>query len=86
MSIKTFLSTAVCFLMAGNAVLGQSPSAKPLYELRSYVSESGRQADVLKLFSDSGIPMMVFPSLILALYGQAQDNIGWSLDQCRPKG
>ena len=58
MSIKTFLSTAVCFLMAGNAVLGQSPSAKPLYELRSYVSESGRQADVLKLFSDSGIPMM----------------------------
>ena len=58
MSIKTFLSTAVCFLIAGNAVMAQTPSAKTLYELRSYVSEAGRQADVLKLISGSGIPMM----------------------------
>ena len=58
MSIKSFLSTVACILFAGNALLAQSPSANTLYELRSYVSEAGRQADVLKLIADSGIPMM----------------------------
>jgi hypothetical protein len=37
--------------------LAQS-NAKPLYELRSYVSEPGRQGDVLKLISEGGVPYM----------------------------
>ncbi len=57
MSFKMFLSTVACFLFAGNGLMAQQ-SAKTLYELRSYVSEPGRQADVLKLISESGIPMM----------------------------
>ena len=65
MSVKTFLAAIACFFIGGNVLTAQSPSANTLYELRTYVSEIGRQADVLKLISESGIPMMTKHKLTL---------------------
>ena len=65
MLIKSFLSTVGIFLIAGTAALAQSPLGSKLYELRSYVSEPGRQSDVLKLISDGGVPFMTKHNLTL---------------------
>ena len=65
MSFKTFLAAIACFFIGGNVLTAQSPSANTLYELRTYVSEIGRQAGVLKLISESGIPMMTKHKLTL---------------------
>jgi len=58
MSTKSLLATITVLLLAGTAVFAQAPASGILYELRSYVSEPGRQADVLKLLSDGGVPFM----------------------------
>ena len=63
--IKSFLSTIAIFILAGTAAMAQSPSASKLYELRSYVSEPGRQSDVLKLMADGSVPFMAKHSLTL---------------------
>lgn len=65
MLIKSFLATASIFLIAGTSALAQAPSASKLYELRSYVSEPGRQSDVLKLISEGGVPLMTKHNLTL---------------------
>ena len=65
MSIKTLLATIVCFFIGGNALTAQSQSTSTLYELRTYVSEVGRQTDVLKLIKESGLPMMAKHKLTL---------------------
>ena len=65
MSVKTFLAAIACFFIGGNVLTAQSPSANTLYELRTYVSEVGRQPDVLKLISESGIPIMTKHKLTL---------------------
>jgi hypothetical protein len=50
---------AIAFMMlACTSVLAQTPSVGKVYELRSYVSAPGRQADVLKLINDNGLAMM----------------------------
>ncbi len=66
MSLKTLLSSIVVCLIAGTLAVAQSPSTSKLYELRSYVSEPGRQSDVLKLLSDGSIPIMTKHGLSLA--------------------
>ena len=58
MSIKSILSTIAICWFAGTVAFAQSPVASRLYELRSYVSEPGRQGDVLKLLSEGSIPIM----------------------------
>jgi len=58
MLIKSILSTIAIFLIGGTAALAQSPAISKLYELRTYVPESGRQSDVIKLISDGGMPLM----------------------------
>ena len=65
MLIKSFLPMIAVFLMAGTAALAQSPAANKLYELRSYVPEAGRQSDVLKLISESGMPVMARHNIAL---------------------
>ena len=62
--IKTFFAGMAAFLLVAAVAMAQSPAAK-LYELRSYVSEPGRQADVLKLISESGMSMMTKHKLTL---------------------
>ncbi len=66
MSLKTLLSSIVVCLFAGNFAVAQSTSTSKLYELRSYVSEPGRQSDVLKLLSEGSIPIMTKHGLNLA--------------------
>ena len=58
MSIKSILSTIAICWFAGTMAIAQSPATSKLYELRSYVSEPGRQGDVLKLLSEGSIPIM----------------------------
>ncbi len=65
MSIKTILSTMAVCLFAGSLAVAQSPTTSKLYEFRSYVSEPGRQADVLKLLSEGSIPIMTKHGLSL---------------------
>lgn len=65
MSVKTFLSLITVFLLTGSVAFAQNPSATKLYEFRSYVSEPGRQSDVLKLISKGGIPFMAKHGLSL---------------------
>ncbi len=62
---KSFLASVAITLIAGTAALAQTPSASKLYELRSYVSEPGRQSDVLKLISDGSVPVMKKHNLTL---------------------
>ncbi|MEQ1826301.1 MAG: NIPSNAP family protein [Pirellula sp.] len=57
MILKFFTVMTVMLLFAG-AAFGQSKANGLLYELRSYVSEPGRQSDVLKLIERSGIEYM----------------------------
>jgi hypothetical protein len=65
MSVKTLLAAFAFFFIGGNTLMAQSPSTSTLYELRTYVSEVGRQADVIKLISESGVPMMAKHKLTL---------------------
>ncbi len=65
MLIKSILSTIAVFLIGGTATLAQSPATSKLYELRSYVPESGRQSDVLKLIADGGMPLMAKHNITL---------------------
>jgi len=65
MLLKTILKSLALLLAASTFALGQTPSAVKLYELRSYVSEPGRQSDVLKLIAEGGIPAMAKNNLTL---------------------
>jgi hypothetical protein len=53
-----FFSTCIALACLTGSILAQSSSDTKLYELRSYVSEPGRQADVLKLIANEGVPFM----------------------------
>lgn len=65
MSLKNLFSSVAIVLVMGAIGFAQAPSATKLYELRSYVSEPGRQSDVLKLISEGGIPAMAKHNLTL---------------------
>jgi hypothetical protein len=56
--LRTFFAAIALMLLASTAVMAQAPTTGKIYELRSYVAEPGRQADVLKLINDSGLAMM----------------------------
>jgi len=53
-----FLASTLCLFAMANAAFSQTANTSPIYELRSYVVEPGRQADTLKLISEHGIPFM----------------------------
>ena len=65
MSLKTILLSLALLVAAGTIAVAQAPSSPKLYELRSYISEAGRQAEVLKLISEAGVPAMAKHSLTL---------------------
>ena len=56
--IARFLTTFMAISMLTSAVWAQTKPSSKLYELRSYVSEPGRQADVLKLIAGGGTEYM----------------------------
>lgn len=58
MLLRSFFAAFAFMMLAGTAVMAQSPANGKIYELRSYVATPGRQADVLKLMNDSGLAMM----------------------------
>ena len=56
--IAKFLTTLFAVSMLTSSVLAQTKPSGKLYELRSYISEPGRQADVLKLIAGGGTEYM----------------------------
>lgn len=65
MTLKNFVASVALLLVSSAVALAQTPSASKLYELRSYVSEPGRQSDVLKLISENSLPLMAKHNLTL---------------------
>lgn len=57
MLIKIF-SMTLCMMLFANFVYSQTKPSSPVYELRVYTPEEGRQADVLKLIESSGMSYM----------------------------
>ena len=58
MLLRNFFAAIAFTMLASATVMAQTPATGKIYELRSYVAAPGRQADVLKLISDSGLAMM----------------------------
>jgi hypothetical protein len=56
--LAKFLSTMIALTLLATSAMAQSKPAGLLYEFRSYVSEPGRQSDVLKLIASSGVEYM----------------------------
>jgi hypothetical protein len=61
-SIRRVLFSSAALLcgiaLFSNAIAVAQSITSPIYELRSYVSEPGRQAEVLKLIAEGGVPTM----------------------------
>jgi hypothetical protein len=56
--LTKFLLMVVTLTFFASTAVSQTKSSGMLYELRSYVSESGRQSEVLKLIAGSGMEYM----------------------------
>lgn len=56
--LTKFLTALMAFSCLAGAALAQAPAGNSLYELRSYVAEPGRQAEVLKLIATDGVAYM----------------------------
>jgi len=65
MLLRNFFAAIATVMLASATVMAQTPPTGKIYELRSYVAAPGRQADVLKLISDSGLAMMTKHNLTL---------------------
>jgi hypothetical protein len=63
--LPLILSFAVAVVSLGSRSTASAQTAPGLYELRSYVSEPGRQAEVLKLIQNDGVPFMKKHNLTL---------------------
>ncbi len=66
MSVKDLFLSVALFVSIGFTARAQTPdSSAKLFELRSYISEPGRQSDVLKLISEGALPAMARHNLTL---------------------